>query len=290
MCKLYIMLSKSEIKRKLKNIKLVVCDVDGTLTNQKNEIGEQTKHYVKILKEKGILFTFATQRIHSSVAGYAKELGINIPFMTINGALIRGLNGTILSKEIIPEKKVEKALKLASKHYIRVALCYNDNILYTEDNSVLKDFMYRLGSNYKLVESYDNYKDQVLEIIMLGNEKGVIKHIQKRMNFPYRLFLTARYYRSSSRFGVYHLEIRKSGTTKKTGLAKLAKHLNIKNDEIAVIGDWYNDRDLFEFGGFNVALQNAVPELKHMAHFITMGTNEEDGVGEFLEILNNAVS
>ncbi|MBN1632655.1 MAG: HAD family hydrolase [Ignavibacteria bacterium] len=284
------MLSKKNIDRKLRTIKLVVCDVDGTLTNQNNKIGQQTKLYVKKLQEKGILFTFATQRIHSSVAGYAKELDIKIPFMTINGALIRGLNGTVLSKAIIPEKKVEKALELASKHYVRVALCYNDDILYTEDNSVLKDFMYRLGSNYKLVDSYDNYKDQVLEIIMLGNEKKVIKHIQKRMNFPYRLFLTARYYRSSSRYGVYHLEIRKSGTTKKTGLMKLAKHLNVRKEEIAVIGDWYNDRDLFEYGGFNVALQNAVPELKHMAHFITNGTNEEDGVGEFLEILYQTVS
>lgn len=284
------MLTKQDIRKRLKHIKLVVCDVDGTLTNQDNQIGEQTIHYVKKLKEKGILFTFATQRIHSSVVRYAKELDIKIPFMTINGALIRGLNGTILAKEIIPEKKVEKALELASKHYVRVALCYNDDILYTEDNSVLKDFMYRLGSNYQLVDSYNDYKDQVLEIIMLGNEKGVIKHIQKRMNFPYRLFLTARYYRSSSRYGVYHLEIRKSGTTKKTGLAKLAKYMNVKKEEIAVIGDWYNDRDLFEFGGFNVALQNAVPELKHMAHFITMGTNEEDGVGEFLKILDESVA
>lgn len=284
------MLSKKEIDRKLKTIKLVVCDVDGTLTNQNNEIGQQTKLYVKKLSEKGILFTFATQRIHSSVAGYAKELDIKIPFMTINGALIRGLNGTVLSKEIIPEKKVSKALKLASKHYVRVALCYNDDILYTEDNSVLKDFMYRLGSNYKLVDSYNNYKDQVLEIIMLGNEKNVIKHIQNRMNFPYRLFLTARYYRSSSRYGVYHLEIRKSGTTKKTGLEKLSKYLNVKKDEIAVIGDWYNDRDLFEFGGFNVALQNAVPELKYMAHYITERTNEDDGVGEFLKKLYDSVS
>lgn len=284
------MLSRGEINKRLKKIKLVVCDVDGTLTNQDNEIGEQTKLYVKKLKEKDVLFTFATQRIHSSVAGYAKELEIKIPFMTINGALIRGLNGTVLSKAIIPEKKVKKALDLASKHYVRVALCYNDDILYTEDNSVLKDFMYRLGSNYKLVDSYHNYKDQVLEIIMLGNEKSVIKHIQNRMNFPYRLFLTARYYRSSSRYGVYHLEIRKSGTTKKTGLAKLAKHLNVKKDEIVVIGDWYNDRDLFDFGGFNVALQNAVPELKFMAHYVTQTTNEEDGVGEFLKILYESVS
>jgi len=284
------MISNSELKKKLKNIKLIVSDVDGTLTDDNNKIGELTKKLVPELNKRGILFSFATQRIHSSVVSMAKELGITIPIMTINGALIRDMNGTVVSKSVIPQSKVLKALELASKYFVRIALCYNDDIIYTEDNSVLKDFLYRIGSNYRLVDSYDKYTDAVLEIIMLGNEKSVIKHIQEKMNFPYRLFLTARYYRSSRTQGVYHLEVRKTGTTKKAGLKKLARHLNLKKSEIAVIGDWYNDRDLFEYGALNIALQNTVPELKNKAHYITKSSNNEDGVGEFLQLVYDVTS
>jgi hydroxymethylpyrimidine pyrophosphatase-like HAD family hydrolase len=105
------------------------------------------------------------------------------------------------------------------------------------------------------------------------------------LNFPWKFFHTAKYFRSSSKTGVYHLEARKSGTSKKTGMRILAKHLNLKKNEIAVMGDWFNDRDLFEFGGFNVAMQNAVAELKFGADYITQKNNEEDGVGEFLKLV-----
>ena len=99
------------------------------------------------------------------------------------------------------------------------------------------------------------------------------------------MFHTAKYFRSSSKLGVYHLEVRKSGTSKKTGIHKLVKHLGYHKNQVAVIGDWFNDRVLFEYGGFNVALQNAVAELKLMADYVTEKTNDEDGVAEFLKMV-----
>lgn len=280
------MISNTEFRKRLSRIKLIVTDVDGTLTNDKDELGEDTLYYSKKLQnEKGIKITFATQRIHSSIVKYAEQMDINIPFMTVNGALIKGLNGTIISKSVIPPNRVRKALDLAKFYFVRVALCFNDVILYTEDNSVLKDYMHRIGTDYVLVKDYYDYLDDVIEIIMLGNEKNVIKHIQNKLNFPFKLFLTAKYYRSNSNLGVFHLEIRKSGTSKKTGLNKIARFLNVKRSEIAVVGDWYNDRELFECGCLNIAVQNAVPEIKHMAHFITKRTNNEDAMGEFLKLV-----
>jgi len=277
--------NKTNIQKKLSKIKLIVSDVDGTLTNRDNEVGGETTELVKKLREKGVLFTFATQRIHSSIVPFARNLGIDIPIITVNGALLKTLNNKVVSSSVIKEKFVDRALILADRFFVRIAFCYGDEIIYTEDNSVLRDFMYRLGTDYRLVDSYRNYKDNVLEIIMLGNEKKVMKYIQNKMNFPAKFFLTAKYYRSSSKLGVYHLEARKSGTNKKTGMTKLAKHMGISKNEVAVLGDWFNDRDLFEFGGFNVALQNAVAELKNQADYVTERTNDEDGVAEFLKLV-----
>lgn len=280
-----MVIPKEELISRLKRIKVVVSDVDGTLTTNDNELGEGTIDLVKKLHSKGVLTTFATQRIHSSIVDFAKVLDIKIPMITINGALIQDLQGNAIFKAVINPKYVMKALDFCDDYFVRIALVYNDEIIYTESNSVLKDFMYRIGTNYRLVDSYKDYVNDVLEIIMLGNEKSVIKHIQKKLNFPFRFFVNAKYYRSSTRLGIYNLEIKKSGTSKLTGLKKLAKHLKCKKHEIAVLGDWYNDRELFEYGGLNVALQNAVAELKNKAHYITEKTNNEDGVGEFLQLL-----
>jgi len=284
-----LVISKEELRSRLKRVKLVVSDVDGTLTTNENELGEMTRDLVKKLKSKGILTTFATQRIHSSVVDFARDLEIEIPLVTINGALIQDIKGKAIYKAVINPKYVNKAIKFCDEFFVRLALVYNDEIIYTDSNSVLKDFMYRIGTNYRLVDSYSNYVNDVLEIIMMGNEKAVIKYIQKKMNFPMKFFVYAKYYRSSTRLGIYNLEIRKSGTTKRTGITKLVKHLKMNKHQVAVIGDWYNDRELFEFGGLNVALQNAVAELKNKAHYITEKTNNEDGVGEFLKLLYDSI-
>jgi len=278
-----------EVQQRIKNIKLIVSDVDGTLISSKNGVGEQTVELVKKLKQKGVLFTFATQRVHSSIVPFAEKLEIELPIITVNGALIKDLKNNVLQKSVISPKKVLKAISFSDRFYVRTALVYDDEIVYTEDNSVLKDYMYRLGTNYRLVDSYYNYLDKVVEIIMLGNERKVVKYIQKKMNYPFKYFLNAKYYRTSSSLGIYNLEIRCSGTNKKRALRKLTGHLGIRRSQVATIGDWYNDRDLFEYGGFNVALQNAIPELKAMSDLITERTNEEDGVAEFLKYLYDSI-
>jgi len=42
---------------------------------------------------------------------------------------------------------------------------------------------------------------------------------------------------------------------------------------------------LFDFGAYNIAVQNAIPELKRKADFVTNSTNNEDAVGEVLELV-----
>lgn len=283
-------LSLYDLKKRFSQIKLIVSDIDGTLVNGSNELSTQSIELVRKLREKNIHFSLASQRVHSSIVPIAKELGIEIPFISLNGTLISDVKGTtVLNKSVIDRKYVDKALKLAEKYYIKIALCYNDRIVYTEDNSVIKDFLTRLGTTYTLVRSYEDYTDQVLEIIMSGNDRKNMKYVQKKMLPPFGMFIKVKYYRSQSFQGVYNIEILRKGISKRTGLQMLTKYLKIKKSEVMVFGDWYNDRDLFQFGGTNIALENAVDELKDMADYITDKSNEEDGVGHFLKMFYDTI-
>jgi HAD superfamily hydrolase (TIGR01484 family) len=105
-----LLLPIAEIKSRLKKIKLIVSDVDGTLVNNSNQIGELTKELVPKLKKKGILFSLASQRIYSSLIPIATSLDIDVPLISLNGALVKGRNGEVLSKAVINPKKVAKAI------------------------------------------------------------------------------------------------------------------------------------------------------------------------------------
>lgn len=280
-----------ELKKRFRSIKLIVSDIDGTLVSNDNQINEFTKQQIKDLLKKNIHFSLASQRVHSSIIPIAEQLGINIPFISLNGALIQDKGAAvILNKSIIDKKYIIKAIKLAEKYYVKIALCYKDRIVYTEDNSVIKDFMTRFGTTYTLVDTYDNYLDNVLEIIMSGNDKRTIRLIHEKMILPFGLYLKFKFTHSQSYQDVYNLEILRKGVNKNTGLQILSKYLKIKKSEVMVFGDWYNDRDLFQFGGTNIALANAVEELKDMADYVTDKSNDDDGVGHFLKIFNESLN
>lgn len=59
------------------------------------------------------------------------------------------------------------------------------------------------------------------------------------------------------------------GVNKATGLGVALAELGIPFDEVAAIGDAENDRDLLLSCGLAVAVENALPELKAIAHRVT---------------------
>ncbi len=273
-------------KEILRKLKLIVFDLDGTLLDSSNQIGEETIHLVNELKGKGIKFSFASGRLHSAIVEHAEKLQLQVPIISLDGALIKNnANSKVIFESYIPERYVKKAIKLADRFLLKVALCHGDAIYYTEHNSLIPDLLDKFGAIYKEVDSYDNYLKNTLEIVVTGDYKESIKYLQSKMMFPYTFGVNTSYYKSHSRGDLYYFEARRQGCTKGTGLKRLAKHLKIKTSETAVMGDWYNDRALFETAGVKVAVANAVPEIKRIADLVTKRTNDEDATAEFIKMV-----
>jgi len=275
---------------RLRKTKLVVCDLDGTLLNDNGELGSDLVGIVKRLQnEFGVMFSIATGRMHSSVADYCNELGINIPVISLDGALIQDVSGTQKVFEAhIKKRHVQKILKLASRYLIKASLCHADEIYYTEDNEPLLEISNKPGAKYTLVNDYSDYTSGVLEVFLASDNEHYIKNINNRLSFPYTLGVTSSCYRSMRNKGVYYLEARKNGCTKKTGLFKLLRHLRTSQNKCVVVGDWYNDRPLFETKAYKVAMANAVSELKYLADYETETDNNNHGAANFFELLLKA--
>ncbi len=273
----------------LRQLELIVFDVDGTLLNNKGEIGKETIKLVTELEQLGVKFSFATGRLHSSVIPYAKELGITSPLISLDGAMIKNYpDEDVIFKSFIPEKSVAKVLKYADQYLMKVALCHADTVFYTEYNAIIPDTIDKFGVAFQEVESYMDHAAESLEIVLVSEYKENLKYVKSRLSFPYSFGLSTNLYRSHSNEGIYCLEIRKSGATKATGLKRLIKYMKIHIKKTAVLGDWYNDRTLFQTKAVKVAVANAVAELKYLADIVTVKTNNEDGAAEFLEMVLRA--
>lgn len=273
----------------LKEIKLVVFDLDGTLLDENGKAGEESKRLIKELSKKNVLFSIATGRLLSAVTEIADELEIKTPLITLDGTLIKRYpNEKSVYESHVPVKHVKRALNLADKYLLKVALCHDNSIYYTEENSIFPQMIEKFGAKYKLVYSYDNHLDNILEVVLASDYQPNIKYVANKMSFPYTFGLRSSYYKTNSQGGLYLLEIRKMGASKGDGLKKLTKHLKIKMKHTAVLGDWYNDKSLFENDCLKIAMGNAVPELKRMADYTLKKTNNEDGVADFLKMILEA--
>lgn len=273
----------------LSKIKLIVFDLDGTLLNDEGKIGNETQGLVKELKNYGVRFSFASGRLHSAVTEYASILDLKLPLITLDGALIQSNNGDkTVFESFVPERYVQKAIKLADKFLMKIALCHAEAIYYSEFNAAIPYILDKFGADFKEVPSYDGLTKRVLEVVVAGEQNDALKYIKDKMSFPYSFGINASYFKSHYHKGIYYSEIRKGGVSKGSGLERLIKYLKIKINETAIIGDWYNDRSLFETGALKIAVNNAVMEIKKMANYITRRTNNEDAVAEFLEMVLKA--
>ncbi|MGL5898723.1 MAG: HAD family hydrolase, partial [Lactobacillaceae bacterium] len=80
-----------------------------------------------------------------------------------------------------------------------------------------------------------------------------------------------------------YLEFNEVGVNKGKGLLELAKILKIKPKEIVAIGDNTNDLSMIKVAGLGIAVQNATPDVKHAATYITQADYKHDAVNEAIE-------
>jgi len=276
-------------KEILKRIQLVVLDLDGTLLNDNNQIGDETKNLVSELGGLGVKFSIATGRLLSAVTNYADELLIKIPLITLDGALIQRYPGDkSIFESKLSERIVLRALNLADRYLLKSAICHDSAIYFTEENGIVPLLLDKFGAKYEQIISYEHFLKDTLEVLIVGDYHNSVKHVARKMSFPYTFGVRSSFYKSQSQGGTYYLEIRKMGSNKGEGLRRLIKHLKIKMSESAVIGDWYNDKSLFDTDALKIAVANAVSELKKMADIVTKRSNNEDGVAEFLKMILQA--
>lgn len=269
---------------RLKEIKLLVIDIDGTLVDSEGMVGEKTLHLAKELKKHGIFCTLSSARSYHFSSHIADELDIDVPFVTLDGSLIKDRKGISVYKAIIKDSLVKKAIALSEANYGKITMCDENNLFVTPRNAVVKEYT-KLSAPVKEVSDFSNVKE-ILELLIYCEDKASLRNIKDGFGYFDKRNVSLSVTKSP-RNDYYLLTIKKKGSDKLESVKRLVKHLGLSRKNIAVIGDWHNDMPLFEYGAYNIAVQNAIPELKRKADYVTNSTNDEDAVGEVLELVHN---
>ena len=264
---------------------LSVSDLDGTLMHKDLKISDFSVKTINALVGKGVAFTYATARSISSAGTITKDLKLNLPVITRNGAVLADNNtGKIIEKALFTEKEVEMLKEMLPElPKTGFVSCY-----FGDD--MKKVFAGSLHTA-ELQGYLDYYKDDpsvvtvsALSEMFMGNPGYVTIIGNKDETEP--LYLRTREYNGWECLfqkdvyrDEYWLEIAPRNSTKAKSILKLKEEYGF--DKLVVFGDSANDITMFKIADEAYAVSNAVDELKALATGI-IGSNEEDAVAVYL--------
>ena len=239
-------------------IKAVILDLDGTIIGPDEQIRPAVLSAVGRLAGK-VPVSIATGRESKDVVSYARRLGLTAPQVCDGGATILDPQ----SEEILwrdplgPEnsRKVIESLRSLGTEFIA-----------TFPQGSVKDFDRLPHWDITRISALDISRSQAEELAGWFSDNLSIQTVKAYL--PYN--------------GLWAVDFTKLGVDKGTAAARLGTMLGCKTQDMAGVGDSFNDVALLQACGTGIAMGNAAPEVKAAADYQAPGV-EQNGLAWAIE-------
>lgn len=274
-----------------RRIRLVACDLDGTLLTSAKTLSPATLAVARELRARGIHLTIASGRIYTMLQVFSRALDIDVPLITSNGAIVIHPDTGETALDIrLDHEALERVIDFAWEHELDLSILAPELCLFSANSLRMRNF-----EQYNRDAAAADLPLMNLERLAPGIDAAAARAratqlaVSKLLVYqpgptglaaleafvaadPDLLFVAS---------GPELYEILPAGISKGRALAALTRHLGLEPDQVMAFGDFDNDLDMLEFAGFSVAMANSVPEVLAAADLVT-ASNDEDGVAAAL--------
>lgn len=263
--------------------RILVLDLDGTLTNSKKEITPRTLQALIDLQARGVKLVLASGRPTYGIAPLAEQLEMKRYggfILSYNGGeIINWATGELMYKNLLPDS-VLPALYEAAQQDGHTILSYEDEYIVTEKpyNEYVDKEVFLNKMKLKLVKNFlEEIRRPLPKCLIVGHAEQLAR-TEARLQRELEGVISV--YRSEPFF----LELVPLGIDKARSLSVLLEELGMTREEMVAMGDGFNDQSMIEFAGMGVAMANAQEPVKQAADYVTL-SNDEDGVADAIEKL-----
>lgn len=257
--------------------KVLVLDIDGTLTNSKKEISELTKTALYAMQEAGGIAVIASGRPTAGTEKIADECKLSEYggyVISYNGArIVRWNTRETLYNHTFPRQFLPQIYEIALRHNVGL-ITYDpqDNLITGTRTDSYMELEARInGRTITRVEDFAGAVRFPVNKCLISGEPEVLAPLTEELQKRYYGVLNI--YRSEPFF----LEIMPPKVDKAHALSRLLPSLGISPQECVCCGDGYNDITMLSYAGIGVAMANAQPEVKEAADIVTL-SNDDDGL------------
>ncbi|MGH7693153.1 MAG: Cof-type HAD-IIB family hydrolase [Candidatus Dormibacteria bacterium] len=258
--------------------RLLVSDLDGTLLDERLEVDRRDVAAVRRAQEAGIRVGVATGRMYRSGLPHALDLGVDLPLICYQGALIQELAqgrseaemaaATVLRREAVPGDLGLEVLEICRRRGYALNVYQDDQLFVEELNSDV-----RFYTGIAQVEAQVARDPSLEERLRRGSTKltVVARDESKFRRALQELGELIGERAEVTRSLIGFCEITAKGVNKGRALSWLCRELGVDPQEVVAVGDAPNDLPLLAAAGVKVAVETAAEEVRAAADWLVPG-------------------
>ncbi|WP_350257746.1 Cof-type HAD-IIB family hydrolase [Scrofimicrobium sp. R131] len=256
-------------------VRLVACDMDGTLLDGNGELPPQFWPLLARLEDRGLVFVPASGRQYAALTRIfpADELG----FIAENGNYVvlqeEEVFAAVLDRSLVDE--VVLRFRGDAGRDAGVVACGKTTAYVERSDRAFLDEAGKYYANLEVVERLDRVEADFVKVSVFDfNSSQTTYDRLVDLSQQSQVVLSSPHW----------VDLMRPGVTKGTGLRELQRRLGIGPDQTAVFGDFHNDLPMFAEADYTFAVANGHADVRAAARRV-IPSNREGGVLDVLATL-----
>ena len=237
-------------------LKLLACDLDGTLANLDGRISDESIAAINRARAEGALLVVATGRMPNVIGRFLDRLNVTTePVIGAQGAIVTYRDGTVLRRLTVDRELIRQGAAIGRQHGASIAYFTDHELIMDRPAFDPEQDAGWMGHNLRYEsDPLSHLNGDLIKIIAFHPDPKAVPDLLADMQTQLGAWADV------TRSHRWFVELCAPGADKGSALSWLCQQQKINRSEVLAIGDGGNDVSMLRWAGMSAAPASGDPD------------------------------